>query len=253
MKRRTVLTGALAGAAGVASSVGGFEAAEEFGQRSKRCARPAEGSTGAVDVDLMWRAGTDRREVALTFDDGPDPQWTPQVLDMLRRHSARATFFVVGKRVERYPELVRRAVAEGHEIGNHTWSHERLDECDRGRAVAQLRRGAAAITAVTGRAATLFRPPWGVIDPVGLLAAAEAGYQVVLWSALIRGRAPGADLDRTVATVTPGAVILGHDGGSTPRAELMSAFDSLLTQLTADGYRFVTVTALQERASSSQA
>lgn len=203
---------------------------------------------GAVGVDLLWRVKTERREVALTFDDGPDPEWTPRVLDLLRRHRARATFFVVGERVRRHPELVRRAVAEGHEIGNHTWSHRRLDRCERDRADEQLRRGGAAIAAVTGEQPRLFRPPWGLIDPVGLLAAAERGYQVVLWSGLIRGRSPERDLDRTLASLTPGAVILGHDGGTTPRPELISAFDRLLERLSADGYRFVTVSGLRERA-----
>lgn len=245
MNRRGLLTGAaLAGVAGVVGGVGGFEAAQAADRGTGRCARP-EYDTGAVGVDLLWRVRTDRREVALTFDDGPDPEWTPQVLDLLGEHGADATFFVVGERVERHPALLRRAAAEGHEIGNHTWSHTRLDRCDHDHARSQLRRAHDAIATVTGKAPRLFRPPWGVIDPVGLLAAAEAEYQVVLWSALIRGRAPQQDLARTLDAVTPGTVILGHDGGPTPRQELMTAFGTLLARLTADGYRFVTLTALQ--------
>jgi peptidoglycan/xylan/chitin deacetylase (PgdA/CDA1 family) len=240
-----VLTGgALAGVAGIASSVGGFEAARATAPRGCRSSRPADGTVGAVGVDLLWRVRTARREVALTFDDGPDPAWTPQVLELLARHRARATFFVVGERVERHPELVRRTVAEGHEVGNHSWSHARLDRCGRSRVAAELRRAGDVIERVTGERTTLFRPPWGLIDPVGLLAAAEGGYRVVLWSALIRGKAPTEDLRRTVATVTPGAIILGHDGGPTPRPRLITAFDALLHRLTADGYRFVTVSAL---------
>jgi peptidoglycan/xylan/chitin deacetylase (PgdA/CDA1 family) len=245
MNRRTVLTGsALAGVVGVASSAVGWEAAHAVDQGADRCARPVEGLVGSVGLDVVWRVRTDRREVALTFDDGPDPEWTPQVLELLRRHRAKATFFMVGERVQRHPELARRAVAEGHEVGNHSWGHVRLDRCDRTEARDQVRRADAAIAAVTGTAPTLFRPPWGLIDPVGLLAAAEAGHRVVLWSALIRGRAPQSDLQRTVAHITPGAIILGHDGGPTPRPELITAFDALLGKLTADGYRFVTVSGL---------
>lgn len=245
MNRRTVLTGsAFATVVGVAGSTVGWEAAHAVDRGDNRCARPVEGLVGAVSLDTVWRVRTDRREVALTFDDGPDPKWTPHVLQLLRRHRAHATFFMVGERVRRHPELARRVIAEGHEIGNHSWTHVRLDHCDRTEARDQVRRADGAIAAVTGTTPTLFRPPWGLIDPVGMLAAAEAGHRVVLWSSLIRGRTPQSDLQRTVAHTTPGAIILGHDGGPTPRAELMTAFDALLGKLTADNYRFVTVSRL---------
>lgn len=231
--------------AGLVGSVGAFETARATGPAAVRSARPADGIASAVGVDLTWRVRTGRREIALTFDDGPDPEWTPQVLTMLRRHGAKATFFVIGRHVERHPELVRRTVGEGHEIGNHTWSHAHLDRCNADKVREQLGRGSAAIAAVTGVRPRLFRPPRGIIGPVGLLAAAEADQAIVLWSTLIRGRSPWSDLDRVVASITPGSIVLGHDGGPTPRQELMLAIDQLLSRLGDQGYRFVTVSALR--------
>ncbi len=239
--------------AGLVGSVGAFETARKTGPVAVRSARPADGTAGTVGVDLTWRVRTGRREVALTFDDGPDPEWTPQVLAMLKRHRAKATFFVIGRHVERHPELVRRAVGEGHEIGNHTWSHAHLDRCNAGKVREQLERGSAAIAAVTGVRPTLFRPPRGIIGPVGLLAAAEAGQPIVLWSTLIRGKSPWRDLAQVVASITPGSIVLGHDGGPTPRQELMMAFDQLLRRLSDDGYRFVTVSALRAAAPAETA
>ncbi|MCZ2815409.1 polysaccharide deacetylase family protein [Modestobacter sp. VKM Ac-2984] len=102
------------------------------------------------------------RTVALTFDDGPDPRWTPQLLDTLRAHGVKATFFLVGSQVEAHPELARRIVAEGHAIGNHTYSHPDLGGLSRAEQAAEIDRGWQAIEAVTGVRPCFFRAPYGI-------------------------------------------------------------------------------------------
>ncbi|GIJ72225.1 bifunctional polysaccharide deacetylase/glycosyltransferase family 2 protein [Virgisporangium ochraceum] len=187
--------------------------------------------------------------VALTFDDGPDPRWTPRVLDVLRRHGARATFFVVGAKVNRYPDLARRIVAEGHELGVHTFTHADLDAVPRWRLDLELDLTRNAVAAATGRSVRLMRPPYSgtpevasARDLAAMRSAAAAGYLVVLtdrdtgdWRrpgvdaivAAASGRAPGA-----------GAVVMMHDSGG-DREQTVTALDRLLS--TPSGARYVTV------------
>jgi peptidoglycan/xylan/chitin deacetylase (PgdA/CDA1 family) len=246
--RRDLLAGGALGTLGVlaalgaVSGLGGFASGDLFGKRpADRSGRPS-GNPGPVGAPVLWRLSGINRRTALTFDDGPDPRWTPQVLDALAAHRAKATFFMVGDRARRHPELVVRVADAGHEIGNHTWSHVRLDRLDLHHAVDQLRRTHRTILDLTGRAPTLFRPPWGDIDAVGLLAAAQLDYRVVLWSDLVRGAHAEADLRKLLTTVRPGAIILGHDGGPTPNPRLMVAFRTLVARLTEAGHTLSTIT-----------
>ncbi|MFC4148984.1 bifunctional polysaccharide deacetylase/glycosyltransferase family 2 protein [Micromonospora mangrovi] len=192
------------------------------------------------------------RTVALTFDDGPDPRWTPQVLDVLRRHHAHATFFVVGARVDEHPELVRRILAEGHELGSHTFTHADVTAVPPWRAAAELSWTRSAIAGATGREVTLFRPPYSstvqsLTAPQyeALRSAAGTGHVAVLADRDARDwQRPG--VPAIVRAATPqggaGAVVLLHDGGG-DRAQTVAALDQLLTRLTRDGYRFTTVSA----------
>lgn len=138
------------------------------------------------------------------------------MLDLLARHHATATFFVVGERARRHPELLRRVIAAGHSVGNHTYVHAALVKVSATRAAAELRDTNAAIADIIGAAPTLLRPPYGHVDPVGLLAAAEAGLDVVLWSQHVRGSAPTADASVCRRDARPGSIVLAHDGGPTP-------------------------------------
>ena len=231
------LLGVVTGAAGL----GGLAGHDLAPKQPARSARPADRS-GPIQAPVLWRFTGAGRHAVLTFDDGPDPRWTPRVLDALAAHDAKATFFMVGERAERHPELVARVVAAGHEVGNHTWAHVRIDRLDLRRVLAQLGRTHDTLTRLTGRPPTLFRPPWGDIDAVGLLAAAEFDYRVVLWSDLVRGASPQADLRKLFTTLRPGAMILGHDGGPTPNARLMAAVSTMITRLSRAGYALPTVT-----------
>ena len=201
---------------------------------------------------LSRRDDLDRRLLALSFDDGPS-ETTPAVLDVLREHHAHATFFVVGQWVEQRPETVRRAVSEGHELGNHTFdhvdaAHERDDDVLRD----QILRTSAAIERATGEAPRLMRPPYGKdVARVARLAGELGLDPTVLWSA------QGWDWDTTPASeiealvlrdCAPGGIVLLHDGvpphGGTSREPMLEALARILARVRGDGYDVVTVSQL---------
>ena len=199
------------------------------------------------------RHGTrDRPCVALTFDDGPDPQVTPAVLDALARRRARATFFVIGRAVEAHPELARRIVREGHELGNHSFSHARGSPF---RGVAgqhrEIARGEAAIAALTGgRRVRLYRPPFGVTSPPFVVAAGDRGLRLAAWSLHgrdARGGDPARIAARVLRRVRPGDVVLLHDGHDLPgarRSDCPEIVERVLEGLRERGLACVTLTEL---------
>ena len=123
-------------------------------------------------------------ELALTFDDGPNPKWTPRLLDVLGEHGVRATFFMLGGRVETEPELVRRIAAEGHLIGNHSWSHKNLARTAATKVREELLRTSEALEQITGVEVKYFRPPFGARRPAVFRIARELGLRVVTWNAM---------------------------------------------------------------------
>lgn len=168
---------------------------------------------GQVDT----RAPTTRRAVALTFDDGPDPDVTPRVLDALDALDVRATFFVIGERAQRHPELMRRIVAEGHLVANHSWEHAALPFCASSTIRADLERTQDAIELACGVRPAWFRPPYGLRDPRVLSAARELGMRTSLWSVSPRDwQDPGVDavVERTLSVIEPGDIVLLHDGSA---------------------------------------
>lgn len=183
--------------------------------------------------------------LALTIDDGPAPEMTARMLDILKEHKARATFFVLGCQVERYPDLVKRIAREGHAIGNHSYSHK--PRATGQAAEDQVMKTERLVQDLTGQKPTCFRPPNGVTDgPVAKLAASK-GYCVVTWtqssSDTTSGITPSV-IERNIAhTPDPGAIILCHDGG--PHHEATAeALPEVLRELTDAGFRFVTLPVL---------
>jgi peptidoglycan/xylan/chitin deacetylase (PgdA/CDA1 family) len=123
-------------------------------------------------------------ELALTFDDGPNPAWTPRLLEILASHDVRATFFLVGSHAQAEPELVRRIVAAGHLIGNHSWSHPNLALTPASRVKEELTRTSQTLEQITGAPVRYFRPPYGARRPAVLRLARSLGMTPVLWNAM---------------------------------------------------------------------
>lgn len=163
---------------------------------------------------IRWRG--EPEGVALTFDDGPDPEFTPQILDVLRRRDARATFFLVGEQADRHPELVRRIAAEGHAIGNHTYSHVHCRELEPPALIRQIERTDAALERALGdlpKGLPPFRPPFGELSVLQALYLAAAGRTVVFWNRDARDYcgASASDIAAIGSKLTSGDVVLLHD------------------------------------------
>lgn len=163
----------------------------------------------------VWRGPADRPRAAITFDDGPGPT-TPEVLDVLAREGVRATFFVLGRQVDRYPEVVRRMVADGHQVANHGYDHGILIFRGARHVGDQLRRTERAIERAVGSDATsrLFRAPHGFRGPATALGSRRAGYRMAAWTAGVFDSAePGAAViaRRASQALAPGTILLLHD------------------------------------------
>ena len=189
---------------------------------------------------------TTRAEVAITIDDGPDPESTPALLDALDARGQRATFFVLGERAGRQPDLVRQIAARGHQVENHSLKHAYTTPfLAPRRLAAELQRASEIIRAATGRAPRWFRPPVGLLSPRVVLAARLAGLQLVGWTATARdGVATSQEraLARLAPALLPGAVLVLHDhreGG--PPALSVALLPRLLDLLQARGLRSVTL------------
>jgi peptidoglycan/xylan/chitin deacetylase (PgdA/CDA1 family) len=195
----------------------------------------------------LVRGSAAEPDVALTFDDGPDPGFTPRVLDVLRRYGVRATFFCIGLHANAYPELVARIVDEGHGIGNHTWSHPYLPDLSREEVLRQVETTGAALARVTGTAPALVRPPYGARTPEVLRWLAGQDLTTVLWDVDPSDWAapPAAAIAAEVtAATTAGSVVLMHDGGG-DRTGTVAALPEILENLLGRGFRFVTVADLR--------
>jgi chitin deacetylase len=167
--------------------------------------------------------------LALTFDDGPDPQVTPVVLATLKRHEARATFFVLGRNVRRWPELVRQAAAEGHAIGSHAYSHP--ERCSPAEARRQLAETANLIEQANGQRPTLFRPPYGITTGNLCEAALGEDYTAVLWTISSADSRPISAVtiaQNVIHTPNPGDIVLMHDGAG--HAATAKALEQILTE-----------------------
>jgi peptidoglycan/xylan/chitin deacetylase (PgdA/CDA1 family) len=192
---------------------------------------------------------TSRPFVALTFDDGPHPELTPQLLDILRQQGVRATFYVIGRNVDTYPEIARRIVSEGHEIANHTYNHPHLTQVGAARLDSEMTRTTDAIVRATGRRPTNMRPPYGSINArVEQSMLQKHGLDVIMWSVdPLDWRRPGAEVvrQRLVDGAKPGGILLAHD----IHPGTIEAMSGTISDLKAKGYGFATVSqllALQE-------
>jgi peptidoglycan/xylan/chitin deacetylase (PgdA/CDA1 family) len=181
--------------------------------------------------------------IALTFDDGPHPVRTEQLLSILREEKVKATFFVVGKMVDKRPHLVREIAADGHEVASHTYSHQRLPTLTEGQLEHELRAGSEAIERVLNVAPRFYRPPGGEYDDRVIEETKRLGMTMVLWTADPADFAyPSAQLieQRILDKASNGGIVLLHDG----IPQTMAMLPDLIRQLKARGYRFVTCSEL---------
>ena len=186
----------------------------------------------------------DEPYIAMTFDDGPSATLTPKLLDLLAAHHIKATFFVIGENVAEHPEIVARAAREGHEIGNHSWSHPNLGKMSDQGVRSQLQQTDDAIKNATGTRPTLMRPPYGSITPREKhWIHDEFGYRVILWDVdPYDWKRPGPAVvrNRILKETQPGSIVLSHDIPPGTIEAMPSTFDAL----EAKGFKFVTVSEL---------
>lgn len=208
---------------------------------------------------VIQRAGTLPHKIALTFDDGPDPEWTPKILDILKAKHVPATFFIIGANAEMSPKLVQREVAEGHDVGNHTFTHPNLGESPASIVALELNATQRLFEALTGRSMRLFRAPYfGDAEPttadelVPIQIAQKMGYlSVGLHVDAEDWQRPGVDaiVNNVVSGIETtnvdrkGQVVLLHDGGG-ERSQTVAALPRIIDGLRAQGYQFVTVSTL---------
>jgi peptidoglycan-N-acetylglucosamine deacetylase len=214
---------------------------DEAERRNRACADSEAALTGAGQL-VAGGLGT-APEIALTFDDGPSPEFTTRVLEVLRRYHALATFFCVGLNAIAFPETLELVAADGHEIGNHTWSHPYLPDLSYDEVSLQLERTNEAVERVTGHQPTLFRPPYGGRSPQVLRWVAATGMRTVLWNAEADDWArpgPYAIRAELLGQVSSGSIALLHDGGG-DRSQTVEALPAILAELSARGYSFVSV------------
>ena len=191
--------------------------------------------------------------IALTFDDGPHPQNTPRLLNMLRARNIKATFYVIGRNVELYPQVVRRTVAEGHEIGNHSQTHRLLSKLSDSQIRSELSRCRDAVNRVAGVQPRTMRPPYGGLNQRQReMVHAEYGYPVIMWSVdPLDWKRPGPSVvsSRILAGASAGGIVLAHD----LHAQTVDAMPATLDNLLLRGYQFVTVSQLLAMKNNSPA
>ncbi|UJF35818.1 polysaccharide deacetylase family protein [Paenibacillus hexagrammi] len=196
--------------------------------------------------EVVWEISTDEKVIALTFDDGPHPEHTAQILDLLKQYDAKATFFVVGNKVKMNPELLLREVQEGHEIANHTYTHAYLSR--RTNMKKEIHDAEEQIYTVSGQRSRLFRPPGGVFNEQLVALVKSEGYKMILWSWELDTkdwRTPGVSriVNRVLKHADNGNIVLFHDYIEGP-TQTIDALKVILPELKNRGYRFVTVSEL---------
>lgn len=200
-------------------------------------------------VKLIQKVPTEHKVIAFTFDDGPDQQYTRQILNIFRKVNGKATFFMVGEQIDANEQIAREVYEAGHEIGNHTYSHPDLTTLSLEKAAMELQRMDERIRQLTGKSPSSFRPPFFQINPSLAELAKGAGYSMI--SACNTGARdweqpqPSVDfmVSQTKAVTEAGSVFIFHDGYG-DRTKTVEAVSILVEALHAEGYRFVTVSEL---------
>lgn len=254
LRNAAVSAGALAVGATTAAALGpdDYVANAEIDRRTY--ANEFQGDDRLVETRVVWHAPMIDKLVALTFDDGPMPDNTAPILDILAEKKVRATFMVVGSRVAQNPDLFRKELAGQHEIGNHTWGHKVLPLVDRNEVDWQMRRTDEIVEQLSGQRPKLFRPPRGCVSGDCLTVASRLEYDVLMWSLqLYEGHLDAAGNVRHVADkLRPGTILLAHDHGNASRKVGLQALPDLIDTVRDRGYEFVTASELLEHSRSTR-
>tara|TARA_R110002096_G_scaffold91625_7_gene207269 strand:- start:3478 stop:4398 length:921 start_codon:yes stop_codon:yes gene_type:complete len=227
--------------------------------QEKQATKPGWNQAPSIPPANMKVAGTTYSSVkisqpyiAMTFDDGPHPSNTPRLLDMMKQRNIKATFYVVGPNARSYPSILKRMIAEGHEVANHTWTHADLTKLSQAGIRSEMERTRDAIVAATGVQPKSYRPPYGAVSSsLKSFMKSEYGYPTILWNVdPLDWKKPGVSVvaDRLVAGARNGGILLAHDIHKSTIDAMPSTFDRLL----AKGFKFVTVSQLIQLGNQGQ-
>ena len=196
---------------------------------------------------VIFRVKTNQKVVALTFDDGPDPRFTPKILDILKKNNAKATFFVVGKSALKYPDIVQRAINEGSEIDNHTFTHPEMEKITNTQAFDEIRKNEAMLRSFFGVSSSFFRPPKGKCsNEIVESLFKNDGIRTILWTICFEHQAqpdPYKRAQELLKAIQPGYIVLAHDGRLN-RTKTVKGMEYLVKWLKDKGYTFVTLNQL---------
>ena len=201
-------------------------------------------SAEAIEVtNIVYYSGSkEKKQLALTFDDGPDEYYTDRILDILKQYNVKATFFVIGKNAEMYPTTLKRIEYEGHIIGSHTYNHADLNKLNEAQIRSELSKTEAVLDSTLGHHTKLMRPPFGNNSKDTIKAVSNLGYKIVDWSVDTKdwsGASPAKIMEYVEGEVHPGAIILHHSANRVNNT--LEALPKEIEKLRSEGYEFVTI------------
>lgn len=200
-----------------------------------------------LSTKIIKKGSAKGTKICLTFDDGPDPRYTPEVLKILQEFHIPAVFFLVGSKAEQYPELVRKIATEGHQVGCHTYDHRHAYLLSPWKSRTTILKGRQIIEKITGKPIEWFRPPWGALNFFQYLFLRYSDLKILLWSANARdwNEQTGAVgiTEKLLKKVKPNSIIVLHDSGGDPGApdNTVTALPDIINRLQSLGYTFVTL------------
>jgi peptidoglycan/xylan/chitin deacetylase (PgdA/CDA1 family) len=196
---------------------------------------------------VLKRGNSSEKMVHFSFDDGPDPEYTPALLEILRSFQVPASFFLIGKKAETHPEIVAQIAECGHEIGWHTYWHQHAYRMFFRKSQTSIVRGIDALSSLAGVSITWFRPPWGALNLFQYREVRKLGLRPVLWTANAQDwslkSTASLIVQRLARRVRPGAIVVLHDSGGGPGApaNMLRALPEIITRLQSEGYQFVSL------------
>lgn len=201
---------------------------------------------------IINKGNEDEKVIALTFDDGPDEVFTPQILDILKKYNVKATFFIIGEKVANHEDIIKRQIAEGHEIGNHTFTHINAVKKNYSEIQQEVTKTQEAIKSVTGKYPTLFRPPYRALNKELCKVIKENNMNIILWSNIdVRDWSnPGVDtMVNTIENkIQNGNIVILHDYNTVrnDKSQTIETLEIVIPKLKEKGYKFVTISELIE-------